>query len=31
MDYDYQVTMLLLDIGIKEAEFIFRSPIRLNP
>ncbi len=26
-----RMTMLLLDIGIKEAEFIFRSPIRLNP
>ena len=26
-----RLTMLLLDIGIKEAEFIFRSPIRLNP
>ena len=26
-----RMTMLLLDISIKEAEFIFRSPIRLNP
>lgn len=26
-----RMTMLLLDIGIKEAEFLFRSPNRLNP